>query len=632
MELPEITVRLRLVGADLVRQYHHPVYKQYHQSSVPFTAAPLIEAMTAALSSGNQELLIAVLAEGRQVNAGEALFGLLFGPGDEELVLALARVYGRRDDHPITPLLGPIHVRVFVDDPSPVLHGLPWRAAAFRGRSLSLNHWRFTLATGIEAGPIRTLPLPARVLIVAPTPSGTQDLGTALHLASLGECLQRSSHHYREQRLLRVVRTRDELQRAADEETVDILYYYGHGEVRGDQSCLLLGGPADPADPVPLAWVRHAWRGRPPAVAYLNGCWTGGGGLSSAGHQLCPEVPVVIANRTTAWTEHMAHTAERWFHRVLIDEMDPLTASHEVAVESDLRKFEWVTRTVHASCRRMDVVPTLQTARVPAADALDRLMLRSRIWTDVHQMCTTGGQRVESLLVHASPDNLPQRFGRLLRNHLEELGTASIRTRYIELDDVRWEPFDGLQERLAQALRDRARDPEAPMGRALTELARPGDTPQPILLYLHWGTVTARRLDELLPIVREWASFGLDVLTRECPANVRVLSLLAIELPARHHAALRAAGSELADDVDTSEHALHYPTALSLVERDDLRTYLLRREQSGCNPDKVREATKELLRVTDGQYDELCKWLDDAWHGWTRVLRALRELPTRKTE
>lgn len=65
VDLPAITVRLRLQGDNLVREYHHPQFKRLHESAIPWTAVSGIEPVVGALRSGDVDALIDTLAEGR---------------------------------------------------------------------------------------------------------------------------------------------------------------------------------------------------------------------------------------------------------------------------------------------------------------------------------------------------------------------------------------------------------------------------------------------------------------------------------------------------------------------------------------------------------------------------------------
>lgn len=540
----------------------------------------------------------------------------------------LIPVYGLGEGAGVNALHGPVHVRIFVDDDSPILHELPWRAAAYRGRSLSLNGWRFTMAPGLSPRDAVGLPHPPRILLVAPAPTGLQALETELHLQSLRSVTGRASPHYADSRHLRLATTWTQVQRVIADGTPDILYYYGHGEVRGGQACLLLepepGGDQRP-EAVPFASLRSVFGGRWPSVAFVNACWSGGGALSSAGHQLCPEVPLVIANRTRAWSEAMARGAERWFARVLLDEDDPVTACHEVSPSDNLRSFEWATRSVHAACRRMDVTAASIIRRVPAHEALDRLQIRTRIGGEVHAMAPSQSPRVLSVVVHGSRENHPRHFGALLGNHLESLDSTIWRTRPVVVGSEVAAAALGSREAFERAILEAAGNPEASLTRAIETLARPRSGGARILLYLDWGALRGDTAQAVLPVIQAFSDLGLRSLTRECPRTVQVLSVVSVELPASEHAALQGALEELAEDSDTREHAFHHPEPLPIVRRDELSKYLHQREQSGCDPEHVREACAALLQDTGGRYDALCERLDELYReGWPRLKRRLR--------
>ena len=113
-------------------------------------------------------------------------------------------------------------------------------------------------------------------------------------------------------------------------------YYHSSRQTAG-QTSVLEAGPGLRQGSRGLAartWARYDG----PAAGWL-----------SAGHQLTPEVPCVVAHRTTAWTVEAGRTARRWFDDFLREGLDPVEALHRLPAGGSTRDFEWATPIVWTS-------------------------------------------------------------------------------------------------------------------------------------------------------------------------------------------------------------------------------------------------------------------------------------------
>ena len=187
------------------------------------------------------------------------------------------------------PSRHPVRLRVWTE--TPALLGLPWRLTTWSGRWLVDDGWTFEVTTEVVPQFRAILPLPCRILVVAPGHRGMVDIGTDDHLKNLFEVLGAPY-----QGLWHRARSRRDLAAALPAMCPDVLYYYGHGAIIGGQLCLACGGPDEPRDPLLVAHLRQLMQQHAPKLVYINGCMSGASGWHSAGHQLGPTVPMVVSN------------------------------------------------------------------------------------------------------------------------------------------------------------------------------------------------------------------------------------------------------------------------------------------------------------------------------------------------
>lgn len=114
---------------------------------------------------------------------------------------------------------------------------LPWRLAAWKGKFLADSGWTFEVVTDIPPGPALSFAVPAPLLVIAPELAGMEDIGTREHVQALQQALPAQ---YGTSTSFRVARTREQIREAFLGMQPRVVYYYGHAENRGGQTCMLL--------------------------------------------------------------------------------------------------------------------------------------------------------------------------------------------------------------------------------------------------------------------------------------------------------------------------------------------------------------------------------------------------------
>lgn len=625
----ELTVRLRRDGGTLRRAYCHPPYGHRPEldSSAPwdsfageieFQGLTGPEAVTRLLDRGNAGELATHLTRGGLVAVGELLFALLFG-AEEQWEPVLRGVFKAPSGPRPNPPRYPVRLRVLADDP--LLAGLPWRITAWRGRWLLDSGWTFEAVANEEPRGHVEVRAPARVLAI--TPRAGEPLDTAAHFDDLRETLLKISEHYGDEGFLARVEIREDLVAAFRGMRPQVVYYYGHGAVDGGQAVLLLGKEGAAQDPWAMADFRRLLAEAPPDIVYLNACKAGAAGWLSAGHQLTPEVPCVVAHRTTAWTVEAGRCARRWFDDFLGGGLDPVEALHQLPAGGSTRDFEWATPIVWTSFESWRT--HREIARRPRREPglrLDRQTQRGMALNHVYELIASEARRVEAMVVYGAKGALVEQFGNQLRDYLEsrQLCLSWLPPRDPKTLEV---TFDRLEEHLGLWLE--RRDFES-LRMLLRRQAPPrGVSPSTPVLCLDWGVfgTAGRPLSE--EHLGDWLLFASDVLARHCPPEIRLVSYLALELPEAEHGPLEETVEELRAEIRSQQFRCSLLPALADVTLVDLLDYLEDPTNTHCPASLGREAARCIFRHTRGRYEETVQLIargED--EGWNRLVRELR--------
>lgn len=601
------------IGADFV----------YQSSSQPLTG---LDGINAALEIGDRDELLHYFTQARLVEVGHILFYALFGNSDrwEPVIRELFDEYG--DPRPNPPRRS---VRVRILTSSDELLDLPWRLAAWKGKFLAESGWTFEVVERQRAEPDVELETPCPVLVIAPRVAEMPDLGAEEHVKALQQILP---PQYLTPTYLRVVETREQARDAFLGMSPKVLYFFGHAEIRGGQICLLLGDHDTGTQAMSAADFKRLMAGNYPLLAYINACKSGATGWHSVGYQLAPDVPVVIANATTAWTRHSTLSAAAWIERCLELGHDPIIAAHAVDDHVSTRGFEWGMRTIHANYGTWRADPLAKLGPIePIGLRLDRDRSRERAYSRVASLVRTDHSRVQAFVSYAKPDSRLDLSARQLQDHLEDHAghLAHITWRTVSFPMERYDLHAELRNELSLGLEAAGGEPlEYALRRAARGLSLDGATP---VLWLDWGVHHHEELsvDELAM----WVEFGSE-LAHICPQDIRLVSYIAVETAENPDPDIDEMIAEQSVEFITDEaFAIDLIPPLPSLTLLDIASFLNDRNNSRCPPTLIKDIAKLLFQQTGGNYARTIDLIERAEReGWYALRRELRSPKDRNAD
>lgn len=141
---------------------------------------------------------------------------------------------------------------------------------------------------------------------------------------------------------------------------------------------------------------------------------------------------------------------------------------------------------------------------------------------------------------------------------------------------------------------------------------------RPVLL-LDWGVRGSSEETRLHPRALEaWLTFCRQRLSTSCPKELRLLSLLALELPAERHQKLEDLLEQMSTKPDFRDRTFHLEVLppLGQVNVKDLATFLDGRH-SGCPEELFATMPELIVQKTGGLFNETVKLLERAARvGW----------------
>lgn len=653
-ERPNLKVTLRLENGRLLRS-HQVGDKTRHIDPEPLTelvgAGPnntnvslpwLLDLFrTAACSANGAQHLDQELAGPKLTAAGHLLYTVLLGQrgADQPTLDLLFQQPG------MGAVFSGIRVRVEVistDENSGKLAGLPWRATQWRNHYLVDYHWTFENCTGPIREGVFVLPLPPKILVLAPDRSSEREveksgLQSRDHVERLGliwEALR--PNVTRERAMFDVAATAEEASALLTNMTPNIVYYYGRGLVEGGQAYLTLpsGGKKNIRVGELLKEIPELEK-HPPSILFLNVCNMGHAGWDSAGEQLGRRIPLVLANVCPVHPTDARRFAETYWEDVLRKEVDPVVAAHarraSPAVKnadstalrvSDLTAF---AVTGHYGQVRFEHAAGHKSDRLRRAFDLDRLKQRAHFReeldktleskTRAHLVLTYGSA---ADLVHKAPEQLSTFVQARLRHQIAVnivyLGRypddhAILNDEpFVVRETTQADPWDreSLEAALLQQWPRRTAATTLDIKGALNDLAprKLGTTRQ--VLWLDAGRIAMGNLsgDDLTDQV-DALRFFLSDLTQLVP-DLFLVGSLSVETPPEQMADVKKV-------FDTAGVNRGLRKTLQVTPLDpfdtppikDLMDYL---KEHGCDPDLELDLAEALLKL--GSYHAIVKRLD----------------------
>lgn len=588
-----------------------------------------LDAVTAVLDAGNASDLVRHFTQSDLVDIGHMMFYTLLGSSDrwEPVIRALFDEHG--DPRPNPPRRS---VRVRIWTSVDALVDLPWRLIAWKGKFLIDSGWTFEVVTAAQPGLDVEFETPCPILVVAPTFAGMEDIDTEVHIEALRQALP---YPYLTPTHFRVVKTRNDVRDAFRGMRPRVLYYYGHAEVRGGQVCMLLGDQRGGPDAINAFDLKQLMAGHYPQMAYINACKSGATGWHSVGYQLSPDVPVVVANPTTAWSRHAGRAAIEWLQGCLEHGSDPVIAAHAMDEELSTRGFEWGMRTIHANYGVWRAEPLVSLGPIsPIGLRLNRDVSRERVQSLVTTLVRSEERRVGTIVSYAGRGNRLDLSFHQIKDQLEDHAShvAQVSWRKVSFPLDRGDMMGGLRRELIASL---GATPGEPLEHAMRRCARGVDIPGAMpVLWLSWGPFGLHQeqiigFDEL----RVWVEFCSE-LAQSCPPDIRVVAYLSIETEQAPHPRLEDAVYALA-----MQHVLDQSFSCDLIPplpdatQLDIAKFLSDKNNTRCPPSLIPEMAQRIHRHTGGHYEQTVALIERAEReGWYSILKELRATGAGDTE
>lgn len=569
-------------------------------ASYDFLGCTGLAALQRLLDTSNLHHLQSLLAGGDSARLGNVLFDLLFPLSEEARWRpTLNALVGSRPGVDAEPIRHKMRVRIVTTDP--LLAGLPWRMTSYQGKWLIDHGWTFEVSSIQEQGPTLDLVAPCPFLILAPEYEGTRDLKSNQHIQDLKSILNAAAPNWESSGLVQIVRNRAELEHALGGMQPDVLYFYGHAVVVKEQLCLDLAGDLLSLDELNRLLRRYLTTEQLPRLAYLNGCTTAASGWHSAGHQLGPDIRLVVTHRTPVFTGHAAATARGFFIKMLSDRADPIAALHGLGDHETRRDYQWATLCIHSSYADSQIsTPDIPRPDPDSADRLDRTVPKATADSHVTALLANKDRRVEALLAYGEAHRNVHLFGWQACDYLR-------REKKHQLHHIRV-PFPAdhdtnrlpklLDEALRAALNASETEPlEQALRRVMPHHAR--------VLWLEW---TRERLDAPVPVIA-WLKYGCDVLSRDCPSSLRIVTYLGMEISEDKHAKFIATVEDQHEALNAHRTSFGCTTLpmLPSVTRSDLINFFTDTRNTTCPRGRVHDAAKLIFGRCKGDYREAVK-------------------------
>jgi hypothetical protein len=131
---------------------------------------------------------------------------------------------------------------------------------------------------------------------------------------------------------------------------------------------------------------------------------------------------------------------------------------------------------------------------------------------------------------------------------------------------------------------------------------------------LDWGV----RGDARIPLAKEgveaWLAFCAGTLCAQCPADLRLLSLLSLESPEKKHGRIEALVNGLRAEPRFRDRAfrLELLAPLDRVSANDLADFLDRRGNSSCPDDLIPLMPELIVRNTGGHFERTLALIEQA--------------------
>jgi hypothetical protein len=498
----------------------------------------------------------------------------------------------------------------------------------FAGRLLLDEGWTFEVSFDPAPDPAVDFQAPGSILVIAPDFVDMAPIGTSAHLRALAQVFDSLSPGHGVSSRFQVVKTPAQVERALAGMRPDTVYYYGHGAIDDDQLRLELGDGR--REPMLMRDLGRLLRQTPPSVVFLNGCQTGQAGWHSAGAQLLPKVPLVIANATSAWSESAGRLALRWFGDWLGKGLDPVAALHRLGGRASTQGFEWVTPIVHAHYNSFDTRPpsaAIQKVSNLSVDRLDREEQRARVFGYISELGRDPRRRVMAAVAYAAPGNHLELLPSQISARVESDAGERLHIQRFHLRFPEQRAIKDLAANLESGLKIQLRyETATPIEHILRASAPPRSSGAVSVLWLDWGVFgePPSRQPALSPDqVTEWVKFVRNQIASVCPDDLRIVATVALEVEAEKLPRLgsRLAAFEADPQFRNARFRFRTIPPLTNVDLSEILDYL---EQADCPTDIAYGLAKLVLDKTLGHYEATVSLLRRGPPAWYPLHDELR--------
>lgn len=514
---------------------------------------------------------------------GDHLYEFLFGnTGEDRAPTIVQALLGA--SAPTAPSTQNLRVRIATSDPE--LAALPWRRITYKSKPLTQSGWTFELCTPSADGalPIQTkqfLEVPCSTLLIDAA------MGVGRHVDRLLDVLGAASRPGKNAPRDRtsVARTWEEVESALRSHP-SIVAVVGQGvAIQGAPALSLPTRVGSPPETRALSWFADSWKQNPPKIALLKLSGLSYRDVVEAGRHLHPEVPLSIVQRFDGNSDGSPVSTAMDPIEIARDLLRQLLEPSEhsdpmrILCESEYHQLAaWTSYDHWKTAGRQEV-----TAEDLVVLLLDRKPQKIAAIGFRHELSTNAGQRVMALVGYGSEYNHAEELSKILHHHLAIVD--KIHFLPLALPSIGPSPqFRDAEDRYQQFARRAARalgsDASTALGAALAGLPGSGNRNSIKIVFLDWGTFgndppavgSTQRENWSAADLEDWVRFQRDELTYHCPDDMRFLSLVVLEKPAKHHRGVELAVKRLRS-FQSAEFKLDLLPPLNWLDRQHLYEY-----------------------------------------------------------
>jgi len=255
---------------------------------------------------------------------------------------------------------------------------------------------------------------------------------------------------------------------------------------------------------------------------------------------------------------------------------------------------------------------------------LDRENQRGAVQRMVSTLVHDSGRRLSCLLAFGDVSDMVHLFVEQL---LEYLRRYSKRDAHILPVRLSLPPAESFNVDQVKKWVQRLFSSET-LRKGLEKHKRPTPDRTRLVLLLDWGVrgTADTPIDD--KAIEAWVEFCADYLCDQCPPDMRLLSVLALQKPRQQHDDV----STFVEQLSVDRQLRHAFTMEELHPLGDVRVVDLSRflkdEHTSCPQERISDMSKLICQKTQGRFDETVKLIEEAENvgvrGWLELYEQLR--------